>query len=216
MRDTFGITPITPMYERNGMERTTYMLAVCALLLSFSVVSFATELTKKEIERSVAITIDSCTQKQKSDPANDYFSGSQIREYCECYANKFYGLITKEELDYSNKYRTMNNITDKLDQAKTYCQSSLSEKWGQSSNKHEYVAILRTNIYSTCLKNTTSGADPIPASISRPLCKCYAETFSNTFSIAEIKEADANPKKFAPRFEKIMKKCAQKITPEPN
>lgn len=198
------------------MERTTHMLAVCALLFPFSVVSFATELTKKELERNVAITIDSCTQKQKSDPANDYFSGSQIREYCECYAKKLYGSLTKEELDYSNKRRTMNNITDKLNQAKTYCQSSLLEKWGQSSNKYEYISLVRSNLNSICLKNMASGADPISTSISRPLCKCYAETVSNTFSIAEIKEADANPEKFASRSDNIVKKCAQKIVPESN
>lgn len=113
------------------------------LLLPIPFISFASDIAKHEMERNASIMTQSCFNKQRNNPSNDYLSEAQIKEYCGCNSKKFFSLISKEELDYANKHRTMDNVKDKLRIAEDYCKATLGNKWSAagSSSKSEYISL---------------------------------------------------------------------------
>lgn len=195
------------------MYKHTFSIAALCGFLFLPIAGAASEFSKQELERNIAITTDSCVKKQKNDPANDYFSGFQIKEVCECYAKQFYSLITKDELEYSNKNRTLDNLKGKPRQAEEYCKSMLAKKWSQStaSNKAEYIALFKSGVFSTCQKGMTEGNDSIPISIAKPVCQCYTDDLSGKLTIEQMRDSDKNPNKYASLAEKTMTNCFNKV-----
>lgn len=157
----------------------------------------------------MSITVDSCVKKQNSDPVNDYFSGNQLREYCECHAKKFYSLITKQELEYSNKNRTMDNVKGKISKSHDYCKSTLAKKW--IKNESEYVAMFKGNVYLICHQGLITGSDPIPTVIVKQVCQCYSNDMAGKLTVEQMRDSDKNQDKYAALAEKIMATCVNKV-----
>lgn len=184
------------------------------IIISFSSTGIAAEFSKQELERNIATTVDSCVKKQKADSVNDYFSGIQIKEYCECHAKKFYSLISKDELDYANKNRTLEGIKGKAKQSEEYCKAKLSKEWGNSqvADKSKYTALFKSKLYSSCYSGFASDKETWPDSITKPICLCFGNDLTGKLTTEQMRESDSNPNKYAPLADKVMANCITKIT----
>lgn len=197
------------MKTLNSLALTTLFATIC-----FTSPALAADFSKKELERNIAITTESCIKKQKSDSVNDYYSGIQIKEYCECHAKKLYSLITKDELDYANKNKTLDGVKGKIKQSEEYCKAKLSKEWGnpKAADKSKYIALFKSKLYSSCYTGFATDKEPLPDSITKPICLCFGNDLSEKLTPEQMKESDSNPNKYAPLADKVMANCITKLT----
>ncbi len=188
-------------------------LVVAVLACSYSMGSVAAGYSKSELDRNMSVTLESCMKKQRSAPGNEYFSDEQSREFCLCYAKQFYSRITKEELDYANRHRTLDKVLPKIQESDHFCRGVFSEKWGNpaTSKKSDYVAFYKSKLYASCSMGLSSNKDPLPAEMIKPICLCFGKDLSEKLTFRQMQDSDKNPAKYGALAEKTMGLCVNRV-----
>lgn len=189
-------------------------IVLLMLGISFPLISGATQISEKEAVRRSEIFMPSCLQKQKRDPiTKNNFSELQLEEYCGCVAKLLSESVTAEDMVYANKHRKLDHIKTNIDAAGQYCATILIKKEGQpySGSDSEYVSRFRRNVSLICQRDMSSGSDGLPFSIAKPVCECYGDRLSKSLTVAEMKESDVIPSKYASHAERVMDQCVKKV-----